>query len=143
MLAFQVPLNRIPIYLSNDFHFCFLCSALSKWIISCPSDTTHFFSTYLSLHILFSLGELPATASTFVPSSGADAPSTPCAASAQASLAGRHLLKLDPLEVHLNCPVLKKLFLPAHPKLTQSLSPIHPESICFNYCMSLFMGFGT
>lgn len=72
-----------------------------------------------------------------------DAPGTLGAALAQASLTDHHLLKLDPLKVHLNCPFLKKLFIPAHPELTQSLPLIHPGSICFNSCMSFLMGFGT
>lgn len=102
--------------------------------MSCHSDTAHFFSTYLCLHILFPRPKLPLLA---------HAPRTLCAAPAQASLTDHHLLKSDPLKVHLNCPFLKKLFLPAHPKLTQSLPLIHPGSICFNSCMSFFKGFGT
>lgn len=133
-LAFQVHLNKIVIYVANDFSFSFLCLVSWKWIISCRSDTAHFFSAYLCLHILFSRPKLPLLA---------DVPAAMGAASTQASLTDHHLLKLGPLKVHLNCPFLKKLFLPAHPRLTQSLPPIHPGSICFNSCMSLFMGFGT
>ena len=112
------------------FTFCVLCSELFKWIISCSPDTTQFFLPLCLCTYCCLLLKLSATASICFPSSRHPAH---CAllpkASTQAPLTDHHLLKLHPFKFQLKCPLFKTLFLPAHAKLTLSLSPLRPVTL--------------